>query len=196
MSALPKTNPTQNMTIEEYIEFDKLSEERFEYFAGELFAMAGGSPEHSRICVAVSTALSNKLDGGPCEVFNSDMRLKVPLAQPYRYPDAVVVCGEAQFEMIQGVKTLLNPVLIVEVLSVSSANYDYGPKFIAYQSIESFREYLVIAQDRPHVIQHIKQPIGWLRLDTIGLDSTVKLASIQAELSLREIYKRVQFPTE
>ena len=190
MSALPK----RKMTIEEYIEFDKLSEERFEYFDGELFAMAGGSPDHSRICINICNALTQKLEGSPCEAFNADLRIKVPTAMPYRYPDASVVCGEQHYEEIQGVKTLLNPTLLIEVLSVSTTAYDYGPKFIAYQSIESFREYLVIAQDCAHVIQHIKQPVGWLRLDTIGLDSTVKLASLQVEISLREIYKRVNFP--
>ncbi len=154
MSALPKRNPTQKMTIEEYIEFDKLSEERFEYFAGELFAMAGGSPNHTRISVNVCNVLAQKLRRTKCEAFNADLRIKVPSAAPFRYPDVSVAC-EPQFEEILGVQALLNPVLLVEVLSVSTADYDLGAKFTAYQSIESFQEYLVIAQDVPHIIQHV-----------------------------------------
>jgi Uma2 family endonuclease len=94
---------------------------------------------------------------------------------------------------MRDVEVLLNPVLLVEVLSDSTTNHDLGAKFREHQAIESFEEYLVIAQDRPHVIQHIKPLIGWLRLDTIGLESTVKLTSIEAEIGLREIYQRVKF---
>jgi Uma2 family endonuclease len=191
MSALPKPK----MSIEEYIEFDKLSEERFEYFDGELFAMAGGSPNHTRVSGNVFAVLRDKLRGSTCEAFTADLRIKVPAAAPFRYPDVSVAC-DPQFEEMLGVEALLNPVLLVEVLSVSTTDYDLGKKFTEYQSIESFEEYLVIAQDRPHVIQHIKQPIGWLRLDTIGLESTVKLTSIEAEISLREIYQRVKFLAE
>ena len=189
MSALPKPK----MTIEEYIEFDKLSEERYEYFAGELFAMAGGSPNHTRIGGNVYASLREKLRRGACEAFTADLRVKVPNALPYRYPDVSVAC-EPQFEEMQGVQALLNPVLLVEVLSVSTTDYDLGAKFAEYQSIQSFQEYLVIAQDVAHVIQHIRQPQGWLRLDLIGLDSRVQLASLKLELSLRDIYERVSFP--
>ena len=195
MSALPKHNPTQKMTIEEYIEFDKLSEERFEYFDGELFAMAGGSPNHTRISVNVCNLLTQKLRRSKCEAFNADLRVKVPAALPYRYPDVSVAC-EPQFEEMQGVQGLLNPVLLVEVLSVSTTDYDLGAKFTEYQSIESFSEYLIIYQDRPHIIQHIRQAKGWLRLDLIGLDSVVQLESLKLELSLRDIYERVNFPAE
>lgn len=190
MTALPK----QRYTIEEYIELDKNSEERFEYFDGEVFSMAGGSPNHVRICRNVCNKLSQKLENRDCEAFPGDMRIKVPAAWPYRYPDVSVVCGEQIYETLQGVETLLNPVLLVEVLSASTAAYDLDAKFTEYQSIESFSEYLLIAQDRPHVIRYVRQAQGWLRTETDGLENAVTLESVGVSLPLSEIYTRVKFP--
>ncbi len=190
MTALPK----QRYTIEEYIELDKNSEERFEYFGGEVFSMAGSSPNHVRICRNVCNKLSQKLEDHDCEAFPGDMRIKVPTAWPYRYPDVSVVCGEQIYETLQGVETLLNPVLLVEVLSASTAAYDLDAKFAEYQSIESFREYLLIAQDRPHVIRYVRQTQGWLRTETDGLENAVTLESLGVSLPLSEIYARVKFP--
>ncbi len=193
MSALPITK----MTVEEYIEFDKNSEERYEYFDGEVFAMAGGSSNHARIGGNAYESLQRKLRGKNCEAFNSDMRIKVPAAFLYRYPDASVVCGEPVFEKPQGQEQLVNPILIVEVLSPTTEAYDLGRKFTAYQSIESFQEYLLIAQDRPHVIQHIRQTKGrWLRIEIEGLDSEIQLESLQITLTMAELYERVKFSPE
>ncbi|MBI1764721.1 MAG: Uma2 family endonuclease [Acidobacteria bacterium] len=190
MSALPK----KLYTLEQYLELDKNSEEKYEFFDGEVFAMAGGSLEHNTISANVIRSLGNKLEGTACRVLSSDMRLKVPLALPYRYPDATVVCGEPVIEKLQGQPMLLNPVLIVEVLSDSTEAYDLGKKFTAYQSIESFREYLLIAQDRPHVIQYVQQEGGkWLRSEHHGLDAVLELEALDFSLPLNEIYQRVTF---
>src|SRR5436190_7512669 len=164
MTALPK----QRYTIEEYIELDKNSEERFEYFDGEVFAMAGASPNHVRISRNVCNKLTQKLEGRDCEAFPGDLRIKVPADLPYRYPDVSAACGEQIYEPIQGVEMLVNPILLVKVLSTSTASYDLDAKFTAYQSIESFREYLLIAQDRAHVIRYVRQAQGWLRTETDG----------------------------
>jgi len=193
MIALPK----RRYTLEEYIELDKNSEEKYEYFNGEVFAMAGGSPDHARISLNVCTALIQKLRGRECEAFNGEMRIKVPAAFPYRYPDASVVCGAPIFDEIQGQVMLVNPILMIEVLSPSTAAYDLGEKFTAYQSIETFQEYLLISQDRPLVIQHVRQPKKkWLRTDIEGVDSEVAFESINATLTLREICERVNFQPE
>jgi len=190
MTAVPKTK----YTLEEYLELDKNSEERYEYFNGEVFAI-GGSPNHARICGNAYAELQEKLRGGPCEAFNSEMRIKVPKALPYRYPDASVVCGEQVFDKIDGQQMLVNPVLLVEVLSPSTAVYDLKEKFSGYQSIDSFQEYLLISQDAPHVIQYIKQEKRkWLRIETEELESEIALASLNATLSLSRIYERVKFP--
>jgi Uma2 family endonuclease len=191
MSAIPK----RKFTIEEYIEFDKHNEGRWEYFDGEVIDMAGGTLDHNQIASNVSRVLGNKLEDKGCRALPSDMRLKVPKALPYRYPDVVVVCGDPIIETIQGQEMLVNPLLIVEVLSASTKGYDFDFKFTAYQSIESFREYLLIAQDRPHVTQYVRQGEGqWLRSDIEGMESVVKLASVDCELTFDEIYRLVKFP--
>lgn len=190
MSALPK----HKMTIEEYIEFDKNSMERYEYFDGEVFAMAGGSPEHSRISTNVTSRLFLKLLGSKWEVFNADMQLKVPAAPPYRYPDASVVCGEAIFEEVQGVKLLVNPLVLIEVLSPTTEGYDLGKKFTEYKSIATFQEYLAISQSHPHVIHYVRHPNGfWVRHDIEGVASEVTIESLNIVLPLSEIYARVNF---
>jgi Uma2 family endonuclease len=193
MTALPK----KIYTLEEYLELDKNSEEKYEYFDGEVFAMAGGSPAHARIGVNVCTRLALKLEGRSCEAFNSDMRIKVPAAFPYRYPDVSVVCGPPVFEELRGQSMLVNPLLLVAVLSPSTTAYDLGDKFTAYQSIASFREYLLITQTRPHVIRHLFQAPGqWLRTEVTGLESEVPLESLGVPLPLREIYARVEFQSD
>lgn len=185
--------PIHKMTIEEYIEFDKNSMERYQYFDGEVFAMAGGSPEHARISGNTFARLFLKLLGGKCEVFNADMQLKVPAAPPYRYPDVSVVCGEAVFEETQGIKLLVNPLLLIEVLSPSTAEYDLGKKFTEYKSIASFQEYLAISQTHPHVIRYSRHPNGfWVRHDIEGIESEVLLESLNLSLPLSEIYERVK----
>lgn len=156
MSALSK----RKYTIEEYIELLKNSEERFEYFEGEIFSMAGGKIEHGEIGANVQYALRKRLETRQCRIYNGEVALKVPAAPPLRFPDVSVVCGEPITEDFRGLDLLVNPILIVEVLSDSTSNYDLGKKFLAYQSIESFREYLAIAQKHSHVIQHTKQSNG------------------------------------
>lgn len=192
MTAIPVSS--RKYTLEEYLELDKNSEEKYEYFNGEVFAMAGGSPNHARLGFDIGTLFSQKLKGRNCEAFNSDMRVKVPVALPYRYPDLSVVCGKPVFEELNGQEMLVNPILIVEVLSPSTAAYDLKDKFTAYQSIDSFQEYLIVSQDRPHVIQHIRQSKGrWLRIDIEGLDAEMALEFVNVTLSLNEIYERVKF---
>ncbi len=190
MTAVPK----KKYTLEEYLELDKNSEERYEYFDGEVLAMAGGSPSHARISGNVYSALQERLRRGRGEAFNSEMRIKVPAALPYRYPDASVVCGEPVFDEIDGQQTLVNLILIIEVLSPLTAGYDLVEKFVAYQSIATFREYLLISQDRPHVIQYIKQAKRrWLRIEIERMKNTVTMESAWVTLNMSELYERVDF---
>jgi Uma2 family endonuclease len=191
MSAIP----VHKLTLEEYLELDRTSEDRYEYFAGEVFAMAGGSPEHARISGNVFATVREKLRGSNCEVFNSEIRLKVPAALPYRYPDTLVVCGEPGYEELQGVKLLLNPLVLIEVLSSTTEGYDLGKKFTEYKSIPSFREYLAISQTRPHVIRYFRLDNGfWVRHDIEGMESEVLMESLKITVSLKEIYERMNFP--
>lgn len=185
---------SHKLTIEEYIELDKNSEERYEYFDGEVFAMAGGSPEHGIIGGNVFAHLFLKLRGSQCQALNSEIRLKVPAAPPYRYPDVSVICGEPVFEEQLGVKLLVNPLVLIEVLSPSTEGYDLGKKFTEYKSIASFQEYLAISQTIPHVIRYFRQANGfWVRHDIEGIESEVLLESLNVSLSLSEIYERMNF---
>lgn len=193
MSAMPK----QKYTVEEYIELLKNSDERFEYFDGEIVSMAGGSVSHGDIAVNVLYSLTDHLKDRSCRVMGSDMAIKTVKAKPFRFPDASVVCGERIIEPMMGFDLLVNPCLIVEVLSKTTKAYDLNEKFIAYQAIESLKEYLLIDQNRPHVIRHVRQLDGqWLRGDFIGMENSVRLESLDITLSFIEIYRMVTFPAE
>ena len=138
-------NPKRRYTLEEYFELERKSEERFEFWDGEVFCMSGVSREHDQIESNLNFYLRAKLRGRKCRAFLANMRLKVPSAPPYRYADLSALCGEAKFEEIGGVDALTNPALIVEVLSPSTEAYDRGDKFTRYKSIPSFGEYLLVA---------------------------------------------------
>ena len=164
--------PKERFTIEEYIEFDKNSEERWEYFDGVVVSMSGGTLTHNRIATNFVVGLQPKALAKGCEVLAGDMRIKVPKAPPYRYADIVVVCGPPVIERVQGLDVLVNPSLIVEILSESTEAYNRGQKFVSYKSIESFREYVLVAQDRTSITHYVRPENGnWLRTDIEGLDN-------------------------
>jgi Uma2 family endonuclease len=184
MAALPNAA----YSPEEYLALDRAAEFKSEYHAGEILAMAGASENHDTIAVNVLTELRSRLKGGPCRPFSSDMRVHIPAADRYTYPDVTVVCGERQFA--DGRRdVLLNPTLVVEVLSRTTEAYNRGEKAAAYRRLPSLEEYLLIAQDRPHVEQYTRQPDGrWLLSEAEGLQAIVHLPSIGAGLALSEVY--------
>lgn len=187
MSRQPKTL----LTPEEYLAIERQAEYKSEYFAGEVFAMVGASRKHNLISTNLVVTLGQQLRDKPCEVYSSDMRVKAPAASSYTYPDVVVVCGEPDFEDEQ-VDTLLNPTLIVEILSASTASYDRIKKFGYYRMIESLSEYLLVAQDEYKIEQYLKQADGrWLLTDIHSLEATVELNSIQCVLALTDVYNKV-----
>lgn len=186
--------PERTYTVEEYLKLLHNSEERLEYFDGEIVSMAGGKKSHNRATRNISRRLGELLDGKECEVFDGNQSVKTTKAPPFRYPDASVVCGEPIFEQMQGHDILVNPVLIVEVLSPSTNDYDREAKFLAYQEIASFKEYLLVSSERPHAIHYLRQLDGkWLRSDVIGLDSKIELASVGVSLPLSDVYWKVTF---
>src|SRR5438128_1696985 len=193
MVAIPK----ERFTLEEYIEFDKNSEERWEYFDGVVVSMSGGTLAHNQISVNFLTGLRKDALAKGCQVLPADMRVKVPKALPYRYADVVVVCGPPVIEKVQGLDVLVNPSLIIEILSESTEAYNRGQKFVSYKSIDSFREYLLVARDRPSITHYVRQTDGsWLRTDIEGLDNETEIVTISCTMSLREIYALVDFPSD
>jgi Uma2 family endonuclease len=180
------------LTMKEYLALEREAEQRNEYLKGEMFAMTGASLKHNLITGNVFAELKQQLRRTDCNAFISDMRVGVPAAELYTYPDIVVVCGEPQLED-EYLDTLLNPVLIIEVLSKSTASYDRSIKFGYYRTIESLTEYLLIAQDAHHVEQYTKQADGrWLLADIVSIESIVELASVGCTLALRDIYEKVE----
>ena len=180
------------VTSEEYLTLERKAERKSEYFNGEIFAMAGASPQHVLIVTNVVSELRSQLKTRPCTVYSTDLRLKVSATGMYTYPDVIVVCGEPQFDDDHK-DTLLNPTLIVEVLSESTKDYDRGGKFEQYRMIESFVEYVLIAQNKRHVEHFVRQADNrWLLSETNRLEDTIELTSIACNLMLTEVYDKVE----
>lgn len=190
MTAIPKSS----YTLQEYFELEKNSEEKFEYWDGNIWTMSGASLEHNQITRNLGTEFDIQLRERGCQSFPADMRVKVPSYPPYRYPDLTALCGEPVIENIEGLDMLVNPQLIIEVLSKSTEAFDRGDKFIYYESIESFIEYILVAQRRPHVTQYVKQEGGlWLRADFTSITDVVECSSVPCRFSLSDIYRDVAF---
>ena len=185
--------PRPYLTPEEYLEGERAAEEKHEYFRGEVFAMVGASFAHVTIASNVNASLHSQLKGKPCRPFASDLRVNVSRTGLYTYPDVGVVCGDPEFGD-EHHDTLLNPRVLIEVLSPSTEAYDRGKKFGHYRTIESLAEYLLVAQDQPRIEQFTRQASGdWLLHEATGLEASIRLPSIECELKLADVYDRVEF---
>ena len=191
------TLPVQSLNIPEsdYLALDAASERRYEYVSGYVVAMSGGSNTHSAIIMYTGAALVNSLGDAPCTVYSSDLRVKVETNGDYVYPDVSVVCGEAKFTD-DTPDTLLNPVLLVEVLSPSTEAYDRTIKLDAYIQIPSLQEYLLISQQQAHIRQYTRQPDNsWAFADYRGREASIHLKAFDVTLKLADVYRRVTFET-
>src|SRR5918996_4787203 len=186
----------QHYTAEEYLALERQAQCKSEYYAGDISAMAGASRWHNLIVANVIGELWSQLKGRPRTTYPSDMRVKVSPTGLYTYPDVTVVCSEAQFEDHQQ-DTLLNPTLIVEVLSESTEAYDRGGKFAHYRKLASLMEYVLITQTKPHIEHYVRQPDSrWLLAEADNLHDTVHLPSIDCHLALAEVYDKVDIVGE
>ena len=195
------------LTPEEYIAFERKALPdseiiRHEYLNGELIAMSGASRAHNLITGNIFGELRTLLRGSGCETYANEMRVSSPLTSSYFYPDVVVVCEEPRFED-EVFDTLLNPIILVEVLSPSTEAYDRGEKFAHYRQLASLQEYVLVAQDKVFVEHYRRQekqgtaPVtgkDWIFTDFQELEEILSLTSIQCDLPLQEIYERVAFP--
>jgi Uma2 family endonuclease len=184
---------THHLSETEYLERERRAEFKSEFFAGEVFAMAGGSAPHSLIAANFVKRLGTELEARPCVVYTADLRIKIEATGLQTYPDCTVVCGPQQF--LDDVRdALLNPNLIVEVLSDSTEAYDRGRKFEHYRQILTLREYVLASQKEPRVEVFVRRDDGqWLWREAAGLDATLELPALQVKLPLREIYAKVEF---
>jgi len=176
---------------EEYLALERKAGFKSEYHDGFITAMAGTSREHNLITLNLGGEVRSQLKDRPCEAYVSDMRVYIDRTGLYTYPDVVVVCGEPQF-LDDSVDTLLNPTMIVEVLSPTTEDYDRGKKFLHYRRLPSLREYVLVSPDRVLVERYTRQGDDWLLTELSQIDDTLRLASIGCELPLREIYAKVK----
>ena len=177
-------------TPEEYIALERKAEYKSEYFDGHIIAMSGASSKHNLITGDIFYGLYPQLIGHGCDIFISDMRVRASLGDAYFYPDVVVVCGEPEFED-DVFDTLLNPILIVEVLSPSTEAYDRGEKFTRYKHLASLQEYVLVSQDKVSIEHHRRHGKQWMLSHYRALEEVLQLPAIGCELPLRDIYARV-----
>ena len=185
--------PQPHLTPDQYLEAERAAEFRSEYYNGHIYAMSGGSYRHAQIIGGLVRELGNALKNRPCSVVSSDLRLRVSPDGLYTYPDVVVICGDPKFADDRS-DTLLNPTLIVEVLSPSTEAYDRGFKSAQYRTLESLEEYVLVAQAEPRVEVFRRQPGGhWLLSEAVGLESVCRFESLECGVPLADIYDKVTF---
>ena len=188
------TAPTKKYTPQEYLELERKAETKSYFYRGKIRARPPSNERHCLVAGNLSALIWNQRRDRPCEVFNSDMRVKVDWSGLYTYPDLSALCGDPEFDD-EHLDTLLNPTLLVEVLSPSTEDYDRGGKFELYRQIPSLKEYLVVAQDRVFVEHPAKCDDGsWRLVDYRSLEDELTLGSIECRLRLADVYERVEFP--
>lgn len=198
MTAMGLPAAKRRYTVAEYLELERNSAERHEYNDGEILAMAGGTPEHSLLVANVIREVGNRLKGKPCRVYDANLRVAVSGPSRYLYPDSSVICGPVEYDLQDVTRqTVMNPRLVVEVLSPSTEAYDRGEKFTRYRAITSFQEYVLVSQHAPLVETYFRQADGtWLVSFFSGMDAVAQLPSLDVRLPLHEIYADVTFPPD
>ncbi|MBA3715836.1 MAG: Uma2 family endonuclease [Pyrinomonadaceae bacterium] len=191
--SVPLTLPT--FTPEEYLSLERPSEIRHEFLDGYVYAMAGESPTHSTICFNLAVTVGSQLKGSTCRGYSPNMKVRTGSNKLFAYPDLMVVCGEPVFHDDQR-DVVVNPTVIFEVLSRSTEAYDRGEKSLRYGTqINSLLDYVLVAQDKPHVEHFSRQPDGsWPNTIVEGLTSSLNLPSINCQISLADVYDRIDFP--
>ncbi len=188
MSAVPKLQ----FTFEEYLAMERVADGKSEYYRGQIFAMAGGSPRHNTISVNISSSLRGRLRGSACRPFNSDQRIRIQANGLTTYPDVSVICGEFQVDTVDR-DAIVNPRVIFEVLSQSTESYDRGKKFELYRQLDSLEEYVLVSQDEALIERFSRQENGsWLLTVFKGLNAELELQTLTTILPLSEIYEDVK----
>ncbi|HEY8748971.1 MAG TPA: Uma2 family endonuclease [Tepidisphaeraceae bacterium] len=202
MSVVPIQH--RHYSVEEYLQLESQSPEKHEFWDGfivnlsQLIGMAGGTYEHSLITVSFARALGNQLQGGSCRVMSPDMRIKLPRSPLYFYPDASVICGQPQFDPESDSRTtLLNPRVIIEVISPSTEVYDRGKKLVKYIEIPTLEEYVLISQAEPRIDTYFRHTDGsWTFSVWSGLEAVLNLRALEIKIPLAEVYAGIEFPPD
>lgn len=189
MSSVPKSY----LTPQEYLDIERAAEFRSAYYRGEMFAMTGASRKHNLICANLTIEIGTQFKGRRCEVYQSDMRVRVSDTGLYTYPDVVAVCGDPKFDD-DHFDVLSNPQVLIEVLSDSTESYDRGSKFEKYRKIESLQDYILISQNGCAVERFTRQPNNqWLMWSTTDMMETLEVASIDCSIKIEDIYAKIEF---
>lgn len=188
------TVPKKTYTPQEYLQLEEHSDTKHEYYQGEIFAMAGASREHNEIARNLFARLFNELQGGNCKAYNSDTRIKIQATGFYTYPDVAVACKPLNYEADK-LETLLNPRVLIEVLSPATEDHDLGFKLKHYRKLPSVQEVLFFSQVEPQVDHYIRHGDEWRLVSQTGLDESVEFPSLACQIPMRLIYADVSFPT-
>jgi len=184
----------RKLIVEEYFALDEKAERKSEFFDGEMFAMAGASRTHNVLTRNLTGHLFARLQGGSCQVFVADLRVKVNKTGLYTYPDLLIVCGPPEYAP-ENRDTLTNPKVVIEVLTDSTEKYDRTTKFRHYKQMPSVMEYVLVSQDEPLIERFARRPDGtWSQSEFVGLDAAMALDSVPASVPLADIYLGVEFP--
>ncbi len=190
------TVPLPLLTEAEYLARERKADFRSEFYRGEMFAMAGATREHNLIAANINRALGNQLAQRPCEVYQSDMKVRISATGLFTYPDVVVACGSPVFADDKR-DVLLNPTVLVEVLSESTAAYDCGPKALHYRHLESLREFLLIDSHVAAAEHYVREDAeSWRVRGVEGLEAVLNLSCIDCQLPLAEAYAKVQLSAD
>ena len=182
-------------TVEEYLRLEQDAAEKHEFRNGEVISMSGGSARHSLIISNVIREAGNALKGKPCRVYESNLRVRIPRSVLYTYPDAMIVCGPPQFDPKDvNETTIINPKVLIEVMSPGSESYDRGEKFDRYRTLDSMEEYLLIYQSQPAMQSFLRKPDGtWSFANFEGLQTVARVRSVEIDLPLAEVFDGVEF---
>ncbi len=194
--ATPQRKLSYEHSPEEYLAFERSSESKHEYLDGQIYAMAGASPTHNQICFNATVAVGSQIMDSTCIGYTSDQKIRTDLQDLFSYPDLTIVCGEPVFHD-QKQDVLLNPTVIIEVLSPRTEVYDRSTKLERYQNLSSLTDYILIYQDRPCVEHYVRQKgkRQWLFTIETDLTAEIEISSIKCKLKLADIYNRVKFPS-
>ncbi len=184
--------PDTYITPEEYLAQELTSRDKHEYWHGETYMMAGTTRRHNRIVINMTKAFDNRFGGRPCDVFTTDIRLRIEKDNAYTYPDVMVVCGKTELDPRQQ-DTVMNPKIIVEVLSASTQEYDRNEKFKMYRNIPSLEHYVMVEQAQPYIESYRREGRFWVLETLEGMDAALKLRALNLEIPLAEIYARIDW---
>ena len=187
MSSVPK----HRFSVEEYLALDREADYKSEYVAGEIFAMGGASPKHVLISGNTVREFGNRLRDTPCQVYSADLRIQAEKRDAYHYPDVAVVCGRPEYRDERR-DTITNPVVIVEVLSSATRNYDRGDKFASYRRLASLREYILIDQEACHVEHFVRTEGGWEFTEIEDCQGNLVIPTLDIAIPVAEIYAKVE----